>query len=315
MRPEPLRGDGMFAPAAFERDDDAPDDRFYALARKVVHIDDGAIAALGRLYAEVLPAGGALLDLMSSWRSHLPAGAAAGEVVGLGLNAEEMAENPQLTKSVVHDVNREPRLPFGDEAFDGAMCAVSIQYVIHPVRLLRGRRRLDGCARRGPLAGRRRRSAVRCLGARVVRRRHVEAELAEGGAGAGPAVAADEHVGLPRHFSQPVGTRGFLPHPGLLTLLVAPDEGKHDHSEERDDRDHLQRPFELRYEERRAECQPAIAPDHGDPRRERWRASVGGIRPTSASPASGVRRKSFAATTRTSRPCASRMVTGAIDSS
>src|SRR5438094_28467 len=244
MRPEPLRGDGVFAAAAFERDDDAPDDRFYALARKVVHIDDGAIAALGRLYAEVLPAGGALLDLMSSWRSHLPAGAAAGEVVGLGLNAEEMAENPQLTKSVVHDVNREPRLPFGDEAFDG-----------------------------------------------------------------------DEHVGLPRHFSQPVGTRGFLPHPSLLTLLVAPDEGKHDHSEERDDRDHLQRPFELRYEERRAECQPTIAPDHGDPRRERWRASVGGIRPTSASPASGVRRKSFAATTRTSRPCASRMVTGAIDSS
>jgi len=130
------------APAAFERDDDAPDDRFYALARKVVHIDDGAIAALGRLYAEVLPAGGALLDLMSSWRSHLPAEAAAGEVVGLGLNAEEMADNPQLTKSIVHDVNREPRLPFGDEAFDGAMCAVSIQYVIHPVRLLREVRRV-----------------------------------------------------------------------------------------------------------------------------------------------------------------------------
>ena len=55
MRPEPVRGDGVFAPAAFERDDDAPDDRFYALARKVVHIDDGAIAALGRLYAEVNP--------------------------------------------------------------------------------------------------------------------------------------------------------------------------------------------------------------------------------------------------------------------
>src|SRR5439155_23666353 len=102
------------------------------------------------------------------------------------------------------------------------------------------------CARRGPLAGRRRRSAVRGLGARVVRRRHVDAELAEGGAGAGPAVAADEHVGLPRHFSQPVGTRGFLPHPSLLTLLVAPDEGKHDHSEERDAREPLPRPLELR---------------------------------------------------------------------
>jgi SAM-dependent methyltransferase len=99
-----------------------------------VHIDDGAIAALGRLYAAVLPGGSRLLDLMSSWRSHLPAGACA---VGLGLNADEMADNPQLTRFIVHDVNREPRLPFGDGEFDGAMCAVSIQYVTHPVLLFR----------------------------------------------------------------------------------------------------------------------------------------------------------------------------------
>ena len=78
---------------------------------------------------------GRLLDLMSSWRSHLPPG--AGHVVGLGLNAEEMADNPALTRHVVHDLNRDPRLPFGDGEFDGATCAVSIQYVTHPVRLFR----------------------------------------------------------------------------------------------------------------------------------------------------------------------------------
>lgn len=129
-------------PAAYERDDESADDRFYVVPRKVVHIDDGAIAALGRLYAEALPAGGRLLDLMSSWRSHLPAGLSTGEVVGLGMNAEEMADNPQLTKSLVHDVNRDPRLPFGDEEFDGAMCAVSIQYVTHPLLVLREVRRV-----------------------------------------------------------------------------------------------------------------------------------------------------------------------------
>lgn len=79
---------------------------------------------------------------MSSWRSHLPAGMRFREVVGLGLNAEEMADNPQLAAHVVHDVNRETRLPFGDAEFDGVMCAVSIQYVIHPVRLLREVRRV-----------------------------------------------------------------------------------------------------------------------------------------------------------------------------
>jgi SAM-dependent methyltransferase len=84
----------------------------------------------------VLPAGGRLLDLMSSWRSHLPH-AHAGEVVGLGMNGDEMDDNPQLARTVVHDVNAEPRLPFADSEFDGATCAVSIQYVLHPVALLR----------------------------------------------------------------------------------------------------------------------------------------------------------------------------------
>jgi SAM-dependent methyltransferase len=132
----PPRGDGLFPPEAYARDDESPDARFYDVPRKVVHLDAGAVAALGRLYADVLPVGGRLLDLMSSWRSHLPEGFRARAVVGLGMNAEEMADNPRLTSAVVHDVNQDPRLPFGDAEFDGAMCAVSIQYVTHPVRLL-----------------------------------------------------------------------------------------------------------------------------------------------------------------------------------
>ena len=140
MSSESPRGDGLFPPDAYAREDESPDSGFYGFPRRVVHIDDGAIAALRELYAEVLPANGRLLDLMSSWRSHLPPGDR--EVVGLGMNAEEMVDNPQLTKSLLHDVNREPRLPFGDAEFDGAMCAVSIQYVIHPVRLFRELRRV-----------------------------------------------------------------------------------------------------------------------------------------------------------------------------
>jgi SAM-dependent methyltransferase len=131
------RGDGVLPPAAYAREDEAGDAEFYAFPRKVVHIDDGALAALGRLYAEVLPAGGRLLDLMSSWRSHLPAGFQASHVVGLGLNGEEMGDNPRLARHVVHDLNGDPTLPFGDGEFDGAMCAVSIQYVVHPLSIFR----------------------------------------------------------------------------------------------------------------------------------------------------------------------------------
>ncbi len=142
MTDEPIPGDGLFPPSAYAREDDSSDDRFYVAPRRVVHIDDGAIAALGRLYSEVLPVDGRLLDLMSSWRSHLPPAVGAREVVGLGLNADEMADNPQLTRHVVHDVNRDPRLPFGEASFDGAMCAVSIQYILHPVLLFREVRRV-----------------------------------------------------------------------------------------------------------------------------------------------------------------------------
>jgi SAM-dependent methyltransferase len=132
----------MLPPAAFARHDESPDEEFYSFPRKVVHIDDGAIAALGQLYAEVLLPGGRILDVMSSWRSHLPDGVPFSEVVGLGMNAEEMADNPQLTRFVVHDLNRDPRLPIAPQAFDGAVCAVSIQYMTQPVPVFREIRRV-----------------------------------------------------------------------------------------------------------------------------------------------------------------------------
>ena len=129
-----MNGSAEFPPDAFRRIDEEDDARFYAFPRRVVHIDEGAIAALEMLYAEILPPVGALLDLMASWWSHLPPGFRA-HVIGIGLNREEMADNPQIFQAVVQDVNRHPHLPFADEAFDGAMCAVSVQYLIRPVEL------------------------------------------------------------------------------------------------------------------------------------------------------------------------------------
>lgn len=120
-------------PCYFRRDDESPDTEFYVIPRFTVHIDDSAIAAATEAYREMLPDGGRILDLMSSWRSHLPAEAAYAEVVGLGLNADEMADNPQLDRFVVHDLNADPTLPFADQEFDGAVCTVSVQYMTRPV--------------------------------------------------------------------------------------------------------------------------------------------------------------------------------------
>ena len=125
--------DNPFSPDMFERVDDSSDALFYASPRKVVHIDDGAIAAAGQAIAATLPTNGVLLDLMSSWRSHFPSGFAKRKLIGLGLNAEEMVDNPDLDEHVVHDLNVNPRLPFPDETFDGAVVTVSIQYMTRPL--------------------------------------------------------------------------------------------------------------------------------------------------------------------------------------
>jgi SAM-dependent methyltransferase len=132
-----MPSDHPFTPDLFERMDESDDAAFYALPRKVVHLDPEALRAVERWYAEIVPEDGELLDLMSSWRSHLPAHPRARRIVGLGMSAEEMSDNPALTEHVVHDLNREPRLPFADESFDAAILTVSLQYLIHPIEVFR----------------------------------------------------------------------------------------------------------------------------------------------------------------------------------
>jgi SAM-dependent methyltransferase len=120
-------------PRFFRRMDESDDALFYAQPRMVVHIDDGAIASVGEIFLNRLPKRAALLDLMSSWRSHLPSDVMPNRVVGLGMNRAEMENNPALTQAVVHDLNRDPRLPFAADEFDAAILTVSVQYLIDPV--------------------------------------------------------------------------------------------------------------------------------------------------------------------------------------
>ena len=120
---------------AFEKVDPGDDAEFYVPSRLVTHIDEGAVAALTAYYREILPAGGTVLDLMSSWVSHLPAELTLAEVIGHGMNAEELAANPRLTRRLVQDLNRTPTLPLGDSSLDAALCCVGVQYLQRPVEV------------------------------------------------------------------------------------------------------------------------------------------------------------------------------------
>jgi SAM-dependent methyltransferase len=122
-----------FPDGFFDRDDPSPDPDFYAVPRLVTHLDDRAVDAVGALYDE-LGVDGDVLDLMSSWVSHLRTPPRSLTV--LGLNAVELAANPMATARVVHDLNADPRLPFADASFDAVVNCVSVDYLVEPAAVL-----------------------------------------------------------------------------------------------------------------------------------------------------------------------------------
>ena len=124
-------------PEAFRRQDETPDAEFYHHPRFVTHIDDQAIAAVTQLYREYFTPDTQLLDLMSSWVSHLPPEVSYRRVVGLGMNTAELRANPRLNSFVLQDLNQQPALPFANHEFDGAAICVSIDYLTQPVAVLR----------------------------------------------------------------------------------------------------------------------------------------------------------------------------------
>lgn len=125
----------LYPPELFRRQDESDDSLFYAAPRLVVHIDYEAIGAISHYFSEALPQNGVILDLMSSWRSHMPPDLPIDRLIGIGLNAIELAENPQLDERIVHDINADPALPVEASSLDAAVVSVSIQYMVKPVEI------------------------------------------------------------------------------------------------------------------------------------------------------------------------------------
>ncbi|MCG6868685.1 MAG: class I SAM-dependent methyltransferase [Gammaproteobacteria bacterium] len=133
MQCPPVGGRVDFEQAdAFAREDAAPDDAFYDRPRMVQHIDGRARACINQAYRKAIEPGDRVLDLMSSWVSHLDGTAPQIRVTGLGMNEEELKANARLEDSLVQDLNREPRLPWSDGEFDVAVCTVSVEYLTRP---------------------------------------------------------------------------------------------------------------------------------------------------------------------------------------
>jgi SAM-dependent methyltransferase len=129
-----------FRPEDFFRSDSNSDSWFYTVPKLVYHIDEPAVAALTQYYRRNIAAGSDILDICSSWVSHYPLEfpEKMGRICATGINALELQFNDQLTGGyVARDLNENPTIPYPDESFDVVTCVVSIDYLIHPIEVLR----------------------------------------------------------------------------------------------------------------------------------------------------------------------------------
>ena len=132
----------------FLRQDEDEDTDFYSSPRFVTHIDDNAIRLLREYYERNLPRKGRILDFCSSWISHFSPSleTAATEdkkndreglqVIGMGMNAKELAANPILQSTILQDLNVSPQIPTRVGTLDAATCVVSIDYLTRPLDVL-----------------------------------------------------------------------------------------------------------------------------------------------------------------------------------
>lgn len=131
-----LRGAAMVVQVLTEADrrkiDRSDDALFYAEPRFVQHLDGGFRARLSELYRQRLPAGAQLLDLMTSWVSHLPEEIGYASVIGHGLNAAELQANPRLDRFWVQNLNRDQTLPLETASVDGVLITAGWQYLQQP---------------------------------------------------------------------------------------------------------------------------------------------------------------------------------------
>jgi SAM-dependent methyltransferase len=128
----------LLPPDAFSRADEQDDSLFYGRDRFVPHLDATALATVQRIIGElVVEPYPRILDLMASWDSHLPPSLRPNRVVGLGLNQPELDRNAVLRERVLHDLNRDPCLPFADRSFDVVLNTVSVDYLVRPLEVFR----------------------------------------------------------------------------------------------------------------------------------------------------------------------------------
>ncbi len=124
------------------KQDNSDDSLFYATPRFVYHLDKGFRSRLTKLYREKIDKNSVILDLMSSWVSHLPKEITYTKVIGHGLNQEELSQNERLDTFWLQDLNMNQQLPIEDDFVDVCLLVAAWQYLQYPEKIAMELRRV-----------------------------------------------------------------------------------------------------------------------------------------------------------------------------
>ena len=115
---------------------DTTDDQiFYQQPRYVHHLSASFRTRLTNLYSEYLLNHNVILDLMSSWVSHLPSNIRYKKVIGHGLNEAELRSNERLDRFWIQDLNKTQNMPIEDSSIDVGLIVAGWQYLQYPEKV------------------------------------------------------------------------------------------------------------------------------------------------------------------------------------
>ena len=115
---------------------DVSDDKiFYQQPRYVNHLSVSFRERLTKLYSKYLCNHHTILDLMSSWVSHLPANTNYKKIIGHGMNESELNSNKRLDSYWVQDLNKTQNMPIEDSTIDIGLIVAGWQYLQYPEKV------------------------------------------------------------------------------------------------------------------------------------------------------------------------------------
>ena len=118
-----------------DKSDISDDEIFYQQPRFVHHLSDSFRTRLTSVYSEYLLNHHIILDLMSSWVSHLPTNIRYKKVIGHGMNQAELSSNERLDSFFVQNLNKKQNMPIEDSSIDVVLIVAGWQYLQYPEKV------------------------------------------------------------------------------------------------------------------------------------------------------------------------------------